>query len=289
MAETLFLSLCNEMLADEGLTLSEQCSVAKALGYKGLELAPGSLGAQPHRLEETALCKMRDQVEAQGMRVTGLHWLLSPYPQASIVDPSRNNETRSILLALVDQCAILGGDVLVHGSPSSRFIPQRMDEGAAWQNAVRLFKDVAARAEERRITYCIEPLSRAETAFINTVEEAFALVEAVGSPAFQTMIDTSAAGQAETMPVADLIEHWVPKGCIAHIQVNDTNRAAPGAGEDPFHNIVSALHRVGWNKPVAVEPFKQVINATTTAAIGAATMNAHWRAAGANAKQRRGA
>lgn len=277
-APPLFLSLCNEMLADEGLSLDDQCRVACALGYRGLELAPGTLSAQPHTLPDEELAKVRDTIEWQGLVVTGLHWLLAPYPDASIVDPAAQERTEAILLGLVDQCAALGASVLVHGSPSSRQLPAGMTHDAALDQAARLFKPIARRAEERGVTYCIEPLGRGETDFINTVVEGQALVEMVGSPAFQTMIDTSAAGQAEAEPVADLIERWVPKGNIAHIQVNDTNRGAPGTGDDPFADIVNALKVVGWSKPIAVEPFRAVVNATATAAIGAATMRALWQA-----------
>jgi len=68
-------------------------------------------------------------------------------------------------------------------------------------------------------------------------------------------------------PVADLIRHWVPGGKIGHIHANDSNRGAPGMGEDPFPAIVAALRDVGWSMPVGVEPFRTLINASVTAAI----------------------
>ena len=42
--------------------------------------------------------------------------------------------------------------------------------------------------------YCIEPLSRDQTAFVNTVAEAAEIVRQIDSPAVRTMIDCSAAG-----------------------------------------------------------------------------------------------
>lgn len=45
-------------------------------------------------------------------------------------------------------------------------------------------------------------------------------------------------------------------------------------GDNPFANIVAALREVGWNKPVAIEPFSTCIDATLTAAIGLATIRA---------------
>ncbi|MBV6656790.1 MAG: sugar phosphate isomerase/epimerase [Devosiaceae bacterium] len=276
MTPPLRLSLCNEMLADEGHNLAAQCRIAKALGYMGLELAPGSLAAEPHRLSDSALDDIRRTINAEGLSVTGLHWLLAPYPDASILDPQKAEATSEILLALITQCARLGGTVLVHGSPSSRIVPDGMSTEEAMDRAAGFFAPIADAAAADGVTYCIEPLSRAETGFINTVADARQLVDAVDKPAFQTMIDASAAGQAEVLRVADLIRTQVPRGGIAHIQLNDTNRGAPGTGLDPFDEITAALAEVGWSEPIAIEPFKPVIDATITAAIAAATIRAHW-------------
>jgi sugar phosphate isomerase/epimerase len=217
---------------------------------------------------------VRETVEAHGLRVTGLHWLLSPYPGLSIFDPATHEETQHVLAGLIDGCAVLGGDVLVHGSPPSRTRPSGMEAGSALDMAAAFFAPVAARAAEAGVTYCIEPLSPVETNFASTVEQAVALVERVRNPAFRTMIDTSAAAQAEAEPVADLIRHWVPTGHIAHVQLNDKNRGAPGMGDDPFAEIVKALFQTGWDRPAAIEPFRTCIDGTVTAAIGIATIRA---------------
>lgn len=268
------LSLCNELLAEDGLALDVQCARAAALGYVGLELAPGTLSARPHEMSREEWLAVRETVERHGLRVTGLHWLLSPYPDLCIFDPATHAETQEVLGRLIDGCALLGGEVLVHGSPPSRRRPEGMDTEAALDMAAEVFAPVAARAAQAGVTYCIEPLSPAETNFAATVEAAVALVERVGSPAFRTMIDTSAAAQSEAMPVADLIRAWVPRGQIAHIQLNDKNRGAPGMGGDPFAEIVRALLDVGWDRPVAIEPFRTCIDGTVTAAIGLATIRA---------------
>ena len=65
------------------------------------------------------------------------------------------------------------------------------------------------------------------------------------------MIDCSAAGATEAMPVPDLIDRWLPTGLIAHVQVNDPNRRAPGQGEMRFAPIFAALERNGYDGTVA--------------------------------------
>ncbi|SLN61085.1 sugar phosphate isomerase/epimerase family protein [Roseisalinus antarcticus] len=271
------LTLCNELLAAEGLTLAEQCAVARDLGYVGLELAPATLGPVPHLLEPAVRAQIRATVEAAGLRVTGLHWLLTAYPQLSVTDPAAHQETSEVLMALVGLCADLGGAVMIHGSPKQRMRPEGMTDADLRESLAAFFAPVADAAAGRGITYCIEPLSRAETDVITTVAEGAALVDLVDSPAFRTMIDISAAGQTEP-PVADLIRAWVPGGKIGHIHANDTNRGAPGMGDDPFPEIVAALDATGWRAPVGVEPFRTLIDARVTAAVGAATLRACERA-----------
>lgn len=273
------LSFCNELLADEGKSFDAQCALAKALGYMGLELSPGTLGTDPHKLPESTIATIEAALDKHQLKATGLHWLLAPYPELSITDPTVRAETQHVLTGLIDLCGRLGGSVLVHGSPGQRQILAGETLAMTRDRVIEFFKPIAAHAEAVGVTYCLEPLSRKETAFINTVAEAAEIVEAIGSPHFRTMIDTSAAAQSETMSVAELIGHWVPTGLIGHVQLNDSNRGAPGTGDDPFGDIVAALIDVGWQKPLAVEPFVTKIDASVTAAIAQATIKACWAAA----------
>ena len=266
-------ALCNELLAEEGASLRDQAEVARALGYVGLELAPYTLGPDP---EAADAARVRAEVEGAGLRVTGLHWLLTHRPEASITDPERWEETRAVLTRLMELCAALGGRVMVHGSPGNRRRPEGLAEADLTERLADFFAPLAVRAGDLGLTYCIEPLAEAET--VRTVAEGAALVKAVGHPAFRTMIDCSAAGRTEP-PVAELIRRWVPTGLIGHIHANDTNRGAPGMGEDPFPAIVAALVETGWPHPVGVEPFRTLLDARVTAATGIATLRACERAA----------
>ncbi|MEP3049722.1 MAG: sugar phosphate isomerase/epimerase family protein [Roseibium sp.] len=270
------LSFCNELLADEGKDLNEQCRILAEIGYGGLEIAPGTLAKAPHLLSSAQAGEMREVCERHTLTITGLHWLLAPYPQLSITDPSKRAEAGEVLRGLIELCATLGGKVLVHGSPGQRAVPPGTDMAALTQEVAEFFRPIADHAAKHCVTYCIECLSRNETVFLNTLEEGADLVERVGSPAFRTMIDTSAAGLTEDTPVAELIRKWVPGGMIGHIQLNDTNRGAPGTGDDPMNDIIAALVDVGWQKPMAVEPFKTVVDASVTAAIAHATVKTLW-------------
>jgi sugar phosphate isomerase/epimerase len=249
------LALCNEVLRD--LPFAEQCAYAAALGYDALEVAPFTLGEQPHRLGAAARADVRRAAADAGLAIVGLHWLLVTPPGLSITstDAGVRARTADVLRALVGLCADVGGRVMVHGSPAQRAIAAGDDAGAARARARDVFASVAAEVEAAGLTYCIEPLARRDTTFINTVAEAAALATDVGSPAFRTMIDTSAAAATERDSVAALVDQWMPSGMIAHVQVNDRNGRGPGQGDDRFAPLFAALARHRYTGTVSVEPF----------------------------------
>ena len=263
------LALCNEVLGE--LSLEAQCELAARLGYDGLEIAPFTLANAPERIEAAEARRIRGVVESSGLVVTGLHWLLVKPSGLSVTDPdaARRQRTLEVVKRLIALCAELGGKVLVHGSPKQREVAP----GETLDTARARLRDFLAAAAETAaahgVVYCIEPLSRNETVLVNTVAEAADIVRAVGSPALRTMIDCSAAGLTETVPLPALIDQWLPTGLIGHVQVNDPNRRAPGQGEMAFAPIFAALKRNGYDGTVAVEPFDYVPDGPGCAAFAA--------------------
>jgi D-psicose/D-tagatose/L-ribulose 3-epimerase len=249
------IALCNEVVRELGL--SAQAELAAKLGYDGLEIAPFTLGDEPHRLPAVRRREIRREVEDRGLVISGLHWLLVTPKGLSITepDPGVRGRTLDVMRGLVELCRDLGGSYLVHGSPQQRKLPAGENSRRALARVAEVFGEIAPQAEAAGVLYLIEPLARSETEVINTVAEAAATVDAVGSPALLTMVDTCAAGQAEDQPVAELIDHWLPSGRIAHIHLNDPNRKAPGQGNLRFGPILATLHQQGYTGRCAVEPF----------------------------------
>lgn len=256
------IALCNEVL--QPLPFAEQCRLAAALGYDGLEVAPFTLASDPTTITDAQAAGFARIAADNGLAITGLHWLLVAPPGLSIVsdDAGLRGRTAAVMERLVELCAAMGGRYLVHGSPKQRSIPPGATRDQAWERARECLARAARRAEACGVTYCLEPLSPKETDLFNTVAEAVSLVVDVGSPALRTMIDCSAAGQAEAEPVQDLVERWMPTGYIAHVQVNDPNRRGPGQGAMRFEPILQALlaqqAQGHYGGVVAVEPFDYV-------------------------------
>jgi D-psicose/D-tagatose/L-ribulose 3-epimerase len=249
------IALCNEVLA--GMPLERQCEYAARLGYDGLEIAPFTLSASPEKISAAEAAKIRAIVEASGLVVTGLHWLLIKPEGLSLTNPDTAVRARTIevMIRLTALCAELGGAVLVHGSPKQRQIAPGETHAVALARLQDGLAQVASAAAKAGAIYCIEPLSPTETALVNTVAEAAELVRSIDQPGLRTMIDCSAAGLSETCSIPSLIDRWLPTGLIAHIQVNDPNRRGPGQGELKFAPILAALKRHDYAGTIAVEPF----------------------------------
>jgi D-psicose/D-tagatose/L-ribulose 3-epimerase len=255
-------ALCNEVL--QPLPFREQCALASAQGYDGLEVAPFTLAADPRDIADAQAGEFRRIAQDHGLAITGLHWLLVAPAGLSIVDTDDAVRARTVafMRRLVELCALMGGKYLVHGSPKQRSVPAGTTREQALARASDCFAQVATAAAQAGVVYCIEPLSTRETDLVNTVAEAAAIVDAIGSPGLKTMIDCSAAGQVEREPVAHLMARWIPSGHVAHVQVNDPNRRGPGQGEMRFAPIVRELLRLqasgAYRGVVAVEPFDYV-------------------------------
>jgi D-psicose/D-tagatose/L-ribulose 3-epimerase len=260
------IALCNEVIRD--MSFAAQCDYAAALGYDGIELAPFTLSEMPHRLDGAAITAARRAASDAGLCIAGLHWLLIKPDGLSLTDPDPaiRQHTIAVMTRLVELCAELGGSYLVHGSPAQRRLPETDDVASARGWATEAFAAAGAAAGRAGVVYCIEPLARRETNFINTVAEAVALVQAIGQPGLRTMLDTSAAGQDEAATPAALLDQYLPTGLIAHVQVNDRNRRGPGQGGDRFAPVLGALQRGGYAGWIGVEPFDYVPDGPGSAA-----------------------
>ena len=250
----MLISLCNEVIRE--LDFGRQCEFARQAGYDGLEIAPFTLGEDPHRLSAARRTEVRRAAANAGIAITGLHYLLLAPEGLSITsaDAAKRQRTVEVMRGLCDLAADLGGKILVHGSPAQRVLDAG-GEAQGRKHGAECFAAIAETAEKAGVTYCIEPLSRQDTAFVNTVEQAAQIVRDIGSPAVRTMIDCSAAARTEAQAIPDLIRGWLSTGLVAHVHLNDPNRRGPGEGELKFAPILQALKTAGYAGNAAVEPF----------------------------------
>jgi D-psicose/D-tagatose/L-ribulose 3-epimerase len=261
----MYISLCNEVVAE--LPFERQCELAAQQGYDGIELAPFTLGEEPHRLPAAERERLRRVAEQAGVPIRSMHYLMRAPQGLSItsLDGTQRQRSVAVMRALCEMASDLGARVLVHGSPDQRRLTPG-SEAECRKHGVDSFSDVAAAAAASGVVYCIEPLSRDQTAFVNTVAEAAEIVRTIGSPAVRTMIDCSSAARTESESLPELLRRWMPTGIVAHVHFNDPNRRGPGDGTLDFAPILRELRESGYRGNAAVEPFVYEPDGPTCAA-----------------------
>lgn len=253
-------ALCNEMFGNR--PMAEVCSIAHRLGYHGLELAPFTLAPSATDVTRVQRQATRKIIADHGLETVGLHWLFArpavapdaPPLHMTTPDQATWQRTRDYMAALLDLCSDLGGKVLVLGSPKQRNVVEGQTQQGAWRRAVDLLESVLDRAGKQGLTICLEPLSPAETNFINTVEDGMKMVREIDHPNFKIHLDVKAMS-AEPTPVPAVIRS-VKVADIGHFHVNDPNLYGPGMGPVDYAPIAEAVREVGYDKWLSVEPFK---------------------------------
>ena len=267
-------ALCNEMF--EGRSMAEVCETTRDLGYHGIEIAPFTLAKSAEDISSKRRREVRQTIEDHGLQVVGLHWLFAG--PTGLHMTTKDNQvwgrTRDYLSCLLDLCHDLGGKVLVLGSPKQRSIQEGQTAEGAWKRAVDLLSSVMDQAKKLNLTICFEPLSTAETDFINTVAEGMKLVRQVNHPNLKIHLDVKAMC-SEPTPVPEVIRS-VSAADIGHFHVNDANLYGPGMGKVDYAPIAKAVKEVGWDKWLSVEVFKYDPNPETIAAKSIEYLRKFW-------------
>jgi len=246
-------AVCNEIY--QGWKIEDTLAHAASLGYAGLEIAPFTLANSVNDISTSERQRIRDLAARNKIAIVGLHWLLVK-PEGLYLnhtDAGIRERTAKYFVDLVSCCADLGGTIMVVGSPKQRNILPGVAREQAWDWTAATFRDAVKRAEDRGVTICLEPLSPAETNFINTAAEALEFVKPFNSPAFKIIIDVKAMC-SESKPIPQIIRESWPH--FAHFHANDKNLKGPGFGDVDFKPIAATLREVGYPGYVSVEVFK---------------------------------
>jgi D-psicose/D-tagatose/L-ribulose 3-epimerase len=260
------IAICNELF--EGWDIAKVFDYTAQLGYDAVELAPFTLGETAADISPAERKRIRQAAAGAGVEIAGLHWLLVKpeglyinHPEAAI-----RKKTQNYLKELIDLCGDLGGRVLVHGSPQQRNIKNGWDPGDSWRHAKETFEVCAEAAGARGVFYCLEALTKADTNFINTIDEALQMVNEIDHPHFQIMLDcrSISAGVGPALPA--VLETALQTGKLRHVHVNDPNSRGPGFGDLQFAPLLKILHEADYSGYISVEVFNFAPDPQTIAA-----------------------
>lgn len=255
-------AICNETFRD--LDFAGTCAAAARHGYRGLEVAPFTLG-DPAALGERNAAKFGAIVRDHGLEMIGFHWLLAKTEGFHLTDPESATARRTFDYAchLARLCAAMGGKVMVWGSPQQRTLAADWDRAEAEKRTVDFFQRLSPHLAAAGVVVALEFLGPAETNFLNTAAETIAFLERVDSPRIRLHLDVKAMA-ADTRPIPEIVRDSLP--WTAHFHANDPNLRGPGMGEVDFPPIAAALRDGGYPGWVSVEVFDTSVEPDTLAA-----------------------
>jgi len=245
-------AICNETFFD--WPLAKALGLAAECGYTGWEVAPFMLCDNVFNYGSQARESYRREVEAAGLSIIGLHWLLAKTEglHLTTADSATRERTAVYLGELAKLCRDLGGDVMVLGSPQQRNFGQDQSLDDAMAMAADVLSKVVPTLEQCGVRVALEPLGPQEGNFLNTAAEAYELADMIGSDHIQLHLDVKAMS-SESLPVPTIIRNHADS--MIHFHANDPNRLGPGMGDVDFVPIFAALRDINYQGWVSVEVF----------------------------------
>lgn len=237
-------------VADEAKSTTAIQSVEQALRFlleTGFDFAEFTVGLAMNPPEDD-LAALVGVVETVGLPVPAFNSFVPRH--LPIVGPSRD---LAALKEYVQEACVrmnqLGGEIVVLGSGAARRVPAGYAREAAQAELVEFLGLAADAATDFGITVVVEPLNKAETNLIHTVDEAVALAAETGKPNVRALADTyHMEKEMESVAVLRRLGAF-----LAHVHVADTDRRAPGTGTCDYRQLRSCLEAGGYTGRISVE------------------------------------
>ena len=245
--------ICSEIFK-EWNDVGRAIDYVKEVGYDGLEIAPFTLSQYVTDIPSSTRAEICKRAAAADLDILGIHWVFVGPEGVHLTspDPAVRKFTADYLVELVRFCGDVGGKVIIFGSPKQRNVGRDVTYNQAFGYAREVFEKAMPACEERGVTICMEQLTHQETNFCQTVEETVELIDAVGHPNFQLLLDTKAMAFL-TKPRAQVIRE--NGKYLRHYHANDENLNGPGWGDVDFAPIFEALRDIDYQGYMSVEVF----------------------------------
>lgn len=245
-------ALCSEVFQSP---IEETIDRIAALGFDGVEIAPFTIAESVEEISSERRRTIRERAKDRGIEIVGLHWLLvSPKGlHLTTADSDVRGNTARYISALADFCADVGGKVMILGSPKQRDLLAGTSPREAFDRAVGVLREAARTCEARGVKLLVEALHPRETTFLQSIEEAIALSEAVDSPSVGYMLDCKAMSGMPAGIEGTIAKHGANAG---HFHANEPDGRGPGmSGAIDFRPILHALAESGFDGWISTEPF----------------------------------
>ena len=219
---------------------------AKAAGFDYVELSATEIAA----LTDDEFASAAARIKALGIPTPVANLFLPATLKVTGPDVHPDEQMQHVHKAFT-RLATLGTEIVVFGSGGARRVADGFSQSDAFSQLVDFGRRAARDAHANGITIAIEPLRKQETNIINTAAEGLELVNAIGDPNFQLMIDFYHLA----------IEHEDPaivfkaKDHIRHLHMaNPQGRVFPQAWDEfEYAPFFANLRAIGYDKRISVE------------------------------------
>lgn len=224
--------------------LENSLSFLKDCGYDGVEFMTRS----PENLDWDHVLKIS---QAKDMPVV-LVCTGEIFAQlgVSFCDPTEEGRKLAIVKTkqMIDYASHLGAIINV-GRLKGEYVPGVPHEDTQrW--AVEAFRELGEYGVKKNVDIAIETVAKFQTNFVNNLEQAKAIVDAVQCPAVRVMMDVFHMQQEEP-DYLKAIELY--KDINIHVHLADNNRHFPGDGDLPFDKIIEAFAKTGYDGAFTTE------------------------------------
>ncbi|MDR1157793.1 MAG: sugar phosphate isomerase/epimerase [Oscillospiraceae bacterium] len=221
----------------------------KRLGFDILEVACGAFDRMPLSYFQ----ELRQAAQTAGLRLTGGY---GPRPTHNIASPNPAVVKNAFafyrdIFPKMQAAGIdsLGGALYSFWPVDYGVTPDKAGDLARSTDNMRCLADLAA---AHGISLYMEVLNRFEGYLLNETKEAAAYVDAVGRDNVGVMLDTFHMNIEEDS-LTDAIR--LAGRRLGELHIGEANRRPPRPGRMPWGDIGAALHEIGFDGKVVMEPF----------------------------------
>ncbi len=242
------MKLAIQTLLLPGRDLGEKFANAARYGFNGVEVAIGPQFDLQQNLEA-----IRRASQASGLPVSDI----CTHPIHDPISPDRAERQKrlAVLSRLVEMAGELGagGVICVPVRPPFEFpslSPWKSRYDLVKALTIEALKEWFSRLPAGPAVLFLEPLNRFETYFLNRVEQALEVCEAVGSPRLKVMADFFHMNIEEASFSTPLSQAG---GRLGLLHIADNNRFQPGCGCMDYRPGFAALKGIPYQGFISIE------------------------------------
>ncbi|MGC9202086.1 MAG: sugar phosphate isomerase/epimerase family protein [Thermoproteota archaeon] len=227
----------------------ENLSVLSEIGIRGIEI-PGSFQINPFKVPKEELKKLRDLTKSYEVSIVASNVIYPSDFSHTSNDEILRKKSIEYTYKLAEAASEIECPILVWGSGRARRIPPEVPIEKGYERNLQVLREAARAGKEFNTIFAIEPLPKNETNFVNTVEEALKLIEAVNSDFVKVMADVRHMIREE----ADVEESIkLARGKIVHVHLADNNSKVPGRGIINFSKLFRVFKEINYRGAMSIE------------------------------------